>query len=72
MADNITITQQKSSKFTPCPAGVHAAVCVDVIDLGPTVHTYGDEDPYEVYKIALVYQVDETNLDTGKRFEPYV
>lgn len=72
MADSITITQQKSSKYTPCPAGVHAAVCVDCVDLGPTVHQYGDEEPYEVQKLALVYQVDAINPDTGKRFEPSV
>lgn len=70
MPDNITVTEHKQSKFTPCPGGVHAAVCVDAVDLGTIVHRYADEEPVEQAKLALVYQVDEINPDTNKRFEP--
>ena len=68
MADEITI-RDDSKPYTPCPEGQHLAVCADVILLGDKVESYPGNPPKVVKKLALVYQVDEINPDTGKRFE---
>jgi hypothetical protein len=66
--DAITV-KDASKAYTNCPEGVHVAVCVDVIDLGMRVETFQGQHPRLTPKLAIVYQVDELNPDTGKRFE---
>lgn len=66
--DTVTV-KDTSQSFTPAPEGQHLAVAVDVIDLGERVETYQGADPQLRHKVAIVYQIDETNPDTGKRFE---
>ncbi len=51
------------------PEGSHQAVLVDVIDLGMQDHSYMGESKGKVHKCALVWQIDETNPETGGRFE---
>lgn len=68
MADVVTV-KDESPAYTNCPEGVHVAVCVDVIDLGERVESFQGKPPKIVHKLALVYQADEINPDTGKRFE---
>ena len=63
MADPI-IAKEPESSFTPCPEGLHHAVCVDVIDLGVLQTTWGDK-----HKVRIVWQVEEENTDTGRRFD---
>lgn len=73
MSDTITVKMDQNQKaFTPAPVGTHHAVCVDVIDLGETVEQYQNEAPRLTYKVALVFQTDEENPDTGKRYEPSI
>jgi hypothetical protein len=73
MPDSITVKMDQAQKsFTPCPAGSHHAVCVDVIDLGWTADQYKDQPIRVVRKAALVFQTDEENAETGKRYEPSV
>jgi hypothetical protein len=42
-------------------------VCVDVVDLGMVEVTYAGKTKKQ-HKVALVWQIDETNEETGKRF----
>ena len=58
------IAKEPESSFTPCPEGLHHAVCVDVIDLGVLQTTWGDK-----HKVRIVWQVEEENTDTGRRFD---
>jgi hypothetical protein len=71
MADEYTIKNEASS-FTPAPEGQFVAVCVDFVNLGDAVEQYMDNPPRVVPKGALVFQLDEVNDDTGKRYEPSV
>lgn len=58
------IARRPESNFTPCPEGLHHAVCVDVIDLGILQTNWGDK-----HKVRIVWQVEEENSETGKRFD---
>ena len=58
------IAKEPESSFTPCPEGLHHAVCVDVIDLGMLQTNWGDK-----HKVRIVWQVEEENTDTGRRFD---
>lgn len=49
--------------FVPAPAGVHHAVCVDVIDLGIQPSKFGPQ-----HKCKVVWQIEKVMKDTGKRF----
>jgi hypothetical protein len=57
--------------FTPCPAGVHAAVCVDVVDLGMKDTGYPDPKNPAVnrvaHKVRIVWQVAK-KMEDGKPF----
>ncbi len=68
MSDEITVKMDK--QYLPCPEGSQAAVAVDVIDLGETVESYQGQTPHLSHKVAIVFQADEENADTGKRYEP--
>lgn len=74
MPDQITVKMDPNSNKTyPLPpAGSQHSVCVDVIDLGWAVDQYQDQPIRVIHKVALVFQTDEQNLDTGKRFEPSI
>jgi hypothetical protein len=52
----------KGSNFVPCPAGLHQAVCADVIDNGMVEGVYGTK-----HKVTLVFQVN-VSMDNGKPF----
>ena len=58
------MAREPESTFTPCPEGLHHAVCVDVIDLGVLQTTWGDK-----HKVRIVWQVEEEHPETGKRFD---
>jgi len=70
MADNITVKGE--SGFTPAPEGQFLAVCVDVVDLGERLESYQGGTPKIVKKVALVFQIDEPNPETGRPFEPSI
>jgi hypothetical protein len=48
--------------FEAAPAGLHQAVCVDVVDMGILKVTYGGKEK-EQWKIRLVWQLDELMKD---------
>src|SRR5437879_4627556 len=57
--------KDNSKPFTPAPAGLHRAVCVDVVDLGWL------EDNFDTSKrkpkVRLVWEIEE-EMEAGKRF----
>jgi hypothetical protein len=73
MSDQVTVKMDQGQRqFTPTPVGTHHAVCVDIIDMGESVEQYQDQAPYLTHKVVLVFQADEQNAETGKRYEPSI
>lgn len=58
------MAKKPESTYTPCPEGLHHAVCVDVVDLGIVPSTFGDK-----HKVRIVWQIEEQNHETHRRFE---
>lgn len=57
--------------FTPAPAGVHQAVCVDVVDKGMVeMPGFDGKPPSKKHVMSVVWQIDELR-DDGKRFLIY-
>jgi hypothetical protein len=48
--------------FTPCPEGLHVAVCVDVVDLGEVDTSFGRK-----FRVRLTWQIEQADPATGKR-----
>lgn len=65
----IIATAGDSRAYTPAPAGVHQAVCVDVIDKGLLEVTYAGKTKKQ-HKVSLAWQIDEVR-DDGKRHLVY-
>ena len=51
-----------SADFEPAPEGMHAAVCVDVVDKGMVEGTWGQS-----HKVQIRWQLDGHNSDAGFR-----
>lgn len=62
----IIATAGDSKVFAPAPAGLHQAVCVDVVDMGILEVTYANKTKKQ-HKIRVVWQIDEL-MDDGKPF----
>ena len=60
------IYAKAAPSFTPAPAGTHAAVCVDVVDLGMVLSEFNGKKR-EQHKIKIVWQIEEER-DDGKPF----
>lgn len=58
------IAKQPDTTFTPCPEGLHHAVCVDVVDLGIVDSPHGPKE-----KVRIVWQVNALNPVSGHRFD---
>lgn len=54
------------TKFTPAPAGTHAAVCCDVRDLGVLAVEWQGQKKQQ-HKVLISWQIDEAR-DDGKPF----
>ena len=52
------------SKFTPAPEGLHAAVCIDVVEHKNVETPWGVKD-----KVELRWEVEPINPDTGRPFQ---
>jgi len=73
MPDHVTARMDPNQRaFTPCPAGLQQAVCVDCVDLGWTTDQYKTQPVRVVHKVALVFQTAEVNEDTSKPWEPSI
>lgn len=57
------MVKDNKTAFTPAPEGLRQAVCVDVVDLGMVTDQWGTK-----HKAELVWQLDQKNPETGKRF----
>jgi hypothetical protein len=64
MADVINAKDNGGGGFKPHPEGQFGAVCVDVIDLGERLKTWGDK-PKVAQMCALVFMTGEQNEETG-------
>lgn len=62
----IIAKRTSSNEFVPAPSGAHAAVCVDVVDLGILEVNYGGKTKKQ-HKIRVVWQISE-NMGDGKPF----
>lgn len=58
------IAKKPESSFTPCPEGLHQAVCVDVVDLGLQKGQFGEK-----HKVELRWQTDTEDPETRRRFQ---
>lgn len=63
-----TTVREPENKFKPAPEGLHQAVCCDVWDIWtePRPEEYGGGI---VDKTRIVWQLDQTDDETGKPFE---
>lgn len=66
MADSVMV-QASESKFTPHPEGQFPARCVDVINLGERLQTFGGKISIKP-KLALVFRTGQRR-DDGEYFE---
>ena len=60
------IAKSNGENFVLCPAGTHAAVCVDIVDVGIVESEFNGEKKKQ-HKVRVVWQIDETQ-DNGKPF----
>jgi hypothetical protein len=60
------IVREPEQQFIPAPAGVHAAVCVDEIDMGLVANRF-DPQADAIYTVRLVWQIGEDMKD-GKPY----
>jgi hypothetical protein len=67
--DQVTARGSDQKEWAKAPEGQHQGVLVDVIDLKMHPNVYMGVQKGMVHKCALVFQIDEINPDTGKRFE---
>lgn len=56
------IAKASASSYVPAPPGTHAAVCVDVVDLGMLKVSFGGKEKTQ-HKIRIVWQIDEVKPD---------
>ena len=61
---NLTLTCKDSGDFKPHPEGIHPAVCVDVMDLGPCETDYQGVKKM-VEKVKITFE-SEAKTDDGK------
>ena len=54
----IVVSAGDSKTFTPAPAGLHQAVCCDVVDMGILEVSYAGKTKKQ-HKVRLVWQLDE-------------
>jgi hypothetical protein len=60
------VAKSSGASFTPAPEGAHAAVCVDVVDLG-VVETTWNKQTKKKHMVRIYWQIDE-DRDDGKPF----
>lgn len=56
------IAKKSGTDFVPCPAGVHQAVAVDVVDMGKIESTFNGKAKSQ-HKVRVVWQVEELRED---------
>jgi len=56
------IAKASGANFIPAPPGAHAAVCVDVVDLGMLEVSFGGKTKQQ-HKVRIVWQIEEVRAD---------
>jgi hypothetical protein len=56
------IAKSSGGNYIPAPPGTHAAVCVDVVDLGMLKMAFGGKE-HNQHKIRIVWQIEEVRAD---------
>ena len=56
------IAKASGGGFIPAPPGTHAAVCVDVVDLGIIKVSFGGKEKQQ-HKVRIVWQIEEVMAD---------
>src|SRR5688572_414981 len=62
----VATAKSEGTNFQPAPAGVHQAVCVDVVDLGILDVTWQGQTKKQ-HKVNVAWQINE-DRDDGKPF----
>lgn len=57
------LVRGSASTFEPAPPGLHAAVCIDVVDLGLVEGPFGTK-----HRVRLVWSIDKRMPKTGKPY----
>jgi hypothetical protein len=63
----VVVSASSGKVYATAPAGAHQAVSVDVVDLGLIESDFNGEKKKK-HKVNLVWQLNEVNEETGKRF----
>jgi hypothetical protein len=58
------IARRPRSSYSAAPEGLHAAVCVDCVNLGIVQGAYGAK-----HKVRIVWQLDAMDDEHGRRFD---
>jgi len=58
------VARRPQKSYTQAPEGLHAAVCVDVVNLGIVAGAYGAK-----HKVRLVWQLEAIDEEHGRRFD---
>lgn len=53
-------TAGSGKKYTPAPAGLHNAVCVDVVDLGLEKNKFDETKP-DIHKVRIIWEIEALN-----------
>lgn len=64
--EKMALMAKAGPNIVPCPAGSHAAVCCDVVDLGLVESNYAGRKTRQ-HKVKVIWQTDEKR-DDGKPF----
>src|ERR1700751_1733161 len=64
---DVVTARDAGGGFAPHAEGQHAAICVDVVDLGVNVETFAGQEAREVAKVALVFATGERQGEGEKR-----
>jgi hypothetical protein len=68
--DEIIARDEGQKEWAKPDEGQHQCVLVDVIDLGYHDKSFQGVSKGLAQKCAFVFQIEQTNPDTGRRFEP--
>lgn len=63
----IMASAKAGTSYPPAPTGAHAAVCVDVVDMGMLKVAWGGKEKQQ-HKVRIIWQIDE-DRDDGKPFQ---
>lgn len=60
--------KETGGDFTPCPPGTHAAICIQVIDLGTQETSYMGGETEHKRQIRIGWEIPEERMSDGRPF----